>query len=452
MQANTLRNLFFSALILPLGLSAQDGVLISETSSSGPNPHAILEVESTDKGVLVPRMTSSERIGIIPNPSLPAAVLAEGLMVYDTDEEAFFFFDGAMWVRIATGDGGYWSKTGGDVHYTGDNVGVGTNAPLAKLAVHGPTGQPSGQNLLLVQDESRPQTAVARLRTSGLDGEFSVWGSHGTGTFGVGRISVLRGSYGFSMQTDVNGNDPGFTSVSTNPANLRLGTGFASFTPDGSRDLGTTTDHWENVYMNRGRVKDGITFAQSGGAPEILNDQAKELVFKTTLTTSLTQSAFKFETANSLTTGYYISAGSASEPRLFRVGPDGRTSINIPGTAISPAMLEIRGETSSDQLLKIRDMAGLVMLNMDPNGRVKMMSDQPANAALDLSETASEGGVIMPLVDGVNVTTTFGSPWQGMIIYVVAGGGGFSPKTFYGYTGELTIDEPLAVSGWEPLN
>ena len=55
----------------------------------GQSTSAIAEFDSEDKGLLVPRMTSTQRANIM-NPS-------EGLMVYDLTEHTFFFHNGSQW-------------------------------------------------------------------------------------------------------------------------------------------------------------------------------------------------------------------------------------------------------------------------------------------------------------------------------------------------------------------
>jgi hypothetical protein len=60
--------------------------------NSQPDPSSMLDVKSTDSGVLVPRMTSTER-NLISN-------VATGLLVYDTDEKAFMFYDGNRWKKV----------------------------------------------------------------------------------------------------------------------------------------------------------------------------------------------------------------------------------------------------------------------------------------------------------------------------------------------------------------
>ncbi|WP_290628687.1 hypothetical protein [Altibacter sp.] len=50
-----------------------------------PDPSSVFDVTSTSKGLLTPRMTTAQRVAI----SSPA----EGLLVFDTDLDAFFFYD-----------------------------------------------------------------------------------------------------------------------------------------------------------------------------------------------------------------------------------------------------------------------------------------------------------------------------------------------------------------------
>ncbi len=69
-------------------------VSINEDNSD-PDASAILDIKSTDKGMLIPRMTAEERDGI-PSP-------ANGLLVYVTDESTFYYFDGLTWEEVGSG-------------------------------------------------------------------------------------------------------------------------------------------------------------------------------------------------------------------------------------------------------------------------------------------------------------------------------------------------------------
>src|SRR5204862_8240940 len=60
-----------------------------------PNASSLLEIRSTSKGVLIPRMTSIQRNAIV--------APATGLLVYQTDgNTGFYFYDRAKWVAIAS--------------------------------------------------------------------------------------------------------------------------------------------------------------------------------------------------------------------------------------------------------------------------------------------------------------------------------------------------------------
>lgn len=64
-----------------------------------PNSSSALEIVSTTQGVLVPRMTKSQRDAI----TSPAT----GLLIYQTtNTPAFYYFDGTGWKQITTGTGG----------------------------------------------------------------------------------------------------------------------------------------------------------------------------------------------------------------------------------------------------------------------------------------------------------------------------------------------------------
>lgn len=85
--------LLVSGLLWSHLLSAQN-IGINET---GANPHgsAILDVSSSNKGMLIPRLTTAQRTGI--------AAPANGLLVYDTNTSSFWFYDGGAWVELISG-------------------------------------------------------------------------------------------------------------------------------------------------------------------------------------------------------------------------------------------------------------------------------------------------------------------------------------------------------------
>lgn len=60
--------------------------------TTDPHSSSILEMKSTTQGLLTPRMTTLQRNTI--------ASPAEGLMVFDTEEDAFYFHDGTSWLAL----------------------------------------------------------------------------------------------------------------------------------------------------------------------------------------------------------------------------------------------------------------------------------------------------------------------------------------------------------------
>ncbi len=72
-------------------------------SGAAPDAQSILDVSSTSKGVLLPRMTSAQRTGIS-----VANNADHGLVVYDTDTDSYWYWDGASsgaWKEIPNTDG-----------------------------------------------------------------------------------------------------------------------------------------------------------------------------------------------------------------------------------------------------------------------------------------------------------------------------------------------------------
>jgi microcystin-dependent protein len=85
-------NLLFTFVLLIFCLSRATGQGVGiGTSDIGPS--VMLELESTDKGLLVPRMTSIQRAAI-PNP-------ADGLLVFDTDRGSLYYRAPGSWIELA---------------------------------------------------------------------------------------------------------------------------------------------------------------------------------------------------------------------------------------------------------------------------------------------------------------------------------------------------------------
>src|SRR5258705_13846147 len=99
------------------------------TDGSTANNSAILDVKSTTKGILIPRMDSAQRATM--------ATPATGLLVYQTNKDSgFYYFDGAAWQQLNNAGNNLWIKNGTHIHNSNSgNVGIGIATPLARLHV-----------------------------------------------------------------------------------------------------------------------------------------------------------------------------------------------------------------------------------------------------------------------------------------------------------------------------
>ncbi len=95
--SKTLTNLYFGIIIMShLSLNAQVSINITGTN---PDASAMLDVVSTSKGVLIPRMTTSQR-DAISNP-------AQSLLIFNTSSQCFQSYDQGKWNNIWCTCGNY---------------------------------------------------------------------------------------------------------------------------------------------------------------------------------------------------------------------------------------------------------------------------------------------------------------------------------------------------------
>lgn len=120
-------------LLLAGGMAKAQNVGIGTTT---PNNSALLDVNSVNKGVLIPRMTAAQRTALVNPP--------EGLIVFQTNNDAILrsnmglhIFQGGSWERYLGLGEKFWSGSASRrwVYNTADSIGIGTLSPVAKLHV-----------------------------------------------------------------------------------------------------------------------------------------------------------------------------------------------------------------------------------------------------------------------------------------------------------------------------
>lgn len=98
--------------------------------TSTPDSSSILDIRSTEKGVLLPRLTTTERLAI----SSPS----DGLLLFDSDMDMFFFAIEGKWFALNPWKTEHTSSSPMTVFDSSHgNVGIGTSAPEERLHIQG---------------------------------------------------------------------------------------------------------------------------------------------------------------------------------------------------------------------------------------------------------------------------------------------------------------------------
>ena len=222
------------ALVLTCGVALAQKTDNVGIGTTRPDPSAILDLSSTNKGLLLPRMTEAQR-NAIKNP-------AAGLVVYQIDQMiGSYIFDGTTWVsnaRVGAVEGaGAWDMNGNSTADATNFLGVPSGVPI--------TFRIGGVQVGKIIDDGLGNSRVflgyaagAGTGTNNIGIGTSALGSNTTGA-----SNMAIGSYSMSANTT------GFNNVALGPSSLSSNTTAAFNTAIGSAALAVNTTGTGNLAL-----------------------------------------------------------------------------------------------------------------------------------------------------------------------------------------------------------
>lgn len=417
---NTKRHYFLiiSLLFVAFIGRAQQNVGIGTTN---PDPSAALEIISTNKGLLIPRMTAAERAAI----NLPK----QGLLVYQIDGVTGFYINKSTiptipnWSLITEGEN-LWSRNISNSNnispVNSGNIGLGTFTPQNKLDVEGSIAIGSGYS----GTHAAPANGLI------------VEGNAGIGTNNpLSKLNVKSADYGFlhSDATDnvqvgsyVSSNAGWLGTKSNHPLNFftnngvpqvtltqsgQLGIGTASPNTDAILDISSTTKgillprHSNPTTLTSApdglvayNTTDNFIYLRKNGAWRKLADDTNNSPFALPFTGSAATDGDAFK-INNLGTGRAIIANSNSSDAIRGVSQDGVGVVGLSNNSFGGYFSTSFGSA----LITGNGNVGLGTLSpsyqLDVNGRVRLMHKPGQTSGLWLNKGNNTEGAFIGMVN-----------------------------------------------------
>lgn len=248
-----------------------------------PDQSALLDLTSTNKGLLMPRVTLQQR-NSIQNP-------ANGLIVYQTDMlSGFYYFDGSEWKTVGSNtsqnsiadDPANWSKTGNAGTTAANFLGTTDNVPLTLkvnnvrsgyLSTTGPVffGYNAGGNSSIVENTAFGYAALQNnttgVRNAAIGYAALLGNTTGEYNFGIGFRALFSNTTG--IQNMAIGNDALYSN-NGGSGNLAVGTASLNALTSGLFNVGvgygsllSTTNGNRNTAIGYAAMLEGTTGDQN---------------------------------------------------------------------------------------------------------------------------------------------------------------------------------------------
>jgi len=256
--------LFIFAILLTSASFSQVGI-----GTTSPDASAALDITSTDKGLLIPRMTTVQRTAV----TTPAT----GLLVYDTDTKSMWNFDGTAWVKSG-GGGKFIDGATPSIAYYEEKVGIGRNSfgDVHKLWVEGNKSTDGANTPVLIMANYEGTGTNTSTYAIASTVNNSTTGTIGYAMGSRNTINNLAGgtiSLGDATRSEVNnsgtiGSITGHTSAIVNTGAISTSTGFFNTMSNGAGNTIGFAYSGYSTIVNNGAITDAygqyIDFSGTG--------------------------------------------------------------------------------------------------------------------------------------------------------------------------------------------
>lgn len=337
-----------------------------------PNASAQLDISSTTKGILVPRMSTVQRNAI--------ASPARGLLVFDTTTNSFWFYNGTAWTNLSAASGSGWSLTGNAGTTGGNFIGTTDNVPL-RFKVYNQIAGIIDSTSYNTAIGYRTLTAATAPNNSAFGYkalEFTSTGIQNTGA-GYGALNAnITGNNNTALgnaalETNISGHE----NTSTGSAAL-----YSNTTGTDNTAMGFAALHWNNSGGNNTAVGAYSLYYNGNGANTAADEGTKNTAVGSQAlynnTKGLHNTAVGYSAMSANTTGFFNAALGYGSLSANTIGRDntamGLASLNVNTTGSYNTAFGSRADVSSGNLTNATAIgAGAIV---DGSNTIKLGNDQ----------------------------------------------------------------------------